>query len=719
VKFNLLLLILQVGTILVAARVVGIIFRKFLYQPQVVGEMAAGIILGPSLLGWAAPGVSGYLFPPASLPFLSSVSQVGLLIYMFLVGLEFDTRLMRGRGHAAVVTSHVSIIAPFFLGSLVALFLYSRLSDESVSFVGFSLFMGASMSVTAFPVLARILTERNLTRTRVGAVTIACAAVDDITAWSILAIVVAIVRASSMHTPLWLTLAGSAAYLLFVIFVVRRALRWLETYYRNRGRLTQDMVGITLLLVLASAWTTEWLGIHALFGAFAMGAVMPKKSRFVHDLMEKLEDLTVVLFLPIFFAFAGLKTSIGLVSGPEMWAYAGLCLLVAVAGKFGGSTIAARLTGLSWRESGALGVLMNTRGLMELVILTIGLELGVISPALYTMLVMMALITTAMTTPLLELIYPARLIREATIEALDEDERPSSYTVVVPVSLPSAGPGLLDAARLLLPAGRQSRIYALHLERPSHTSMAEQQIDAPKDTAGSTTEALAPLLAHAAEVGVEVRPISFVSRDIARDIRDVARGKGADLVLMGWHKPVIGQSILGGAVSGALREMPADLAILVQRGEGAWKRILVPFRDMQADRGAIDLAGRIAASTPGTNVTILHVVAPGADRSSKSELSGTTFGDGVRLQLVESEDPLAAAIAEAKQGYDLIVVGATPTWGMTPSPFGSRHEELARASSASLLVVRPMSRVDAAERRAARARRVSSMPPPPAAELPR
>jgi Kef-type K+ transport system membrane component KefB/nucleotide-binding universal stress UspA family protein len=710
VKFNLLLLILQIGVILIAARAVGLVFRKLFHQPQVVGEMAAGIFLGPSLLGWAAPDVSAYLFPPASLPFLSSVSQVGLLIYMFMVGLEFDTRLMRGRGHAAVVTSHVSIIAPFFLGSLVALFLYPRLSDESVSFTGFCLFLGAAMSVTAFPVLARILSEQNLTRTRVGAVTIACAAVDDITAWTILAVVVAIVRASSMQTPLWLTLVGSAGYLLLMLLVVRPGLRYLEKFYKNRGRLTQDMVGVTLLLVLASAWTTEWIGIHALFGAFAMGAIMPKRSRFVHDLIDKLEDLTVVLLLPIFFAFAGLKASIGLVAGAEMWLYLAVVLLVAVGGKFGGSTVAARITGLSWRESGALGILMNTRGLMELVILTIGLEIGVISPALYTMMVMMALITTAMTTPMLELIYPPRLIREASIDL--EDERPNSYTVVVPVSLPSAGPGLLEAARLLVPPGRTGRIYALHLERPSNASMAERQLEAPKEAVGTTTEALAPLLAHAEKIGVPVRPISFVSRDIPEDIRDTARAKGADLVLMGWHKPVVGQSILGGAVSGALREMPSDLAILVQRGQPPWKRILVPYRDMQADRGAIELAGRIAESTKEASVTILHVITPGAERSDKSELAATTFGDGVRLQLVESDDPLAAAIAEARQGYDLIVVGASPTWGTQPSPFGARHEELARASDASLLVVRPISRVDAAARRAARARRQSSMPPP-------
>ncbi|HEU5055953.1 MAG TPA: cation:proton antiporter, partial [Kofleriaceae bacterium] len=712
-KFNLLLLILQIGVILIAARAVGLVFRKLFHQPQVVGEMAAGIFLGPSLLGWAAPDVSAFLFPPASLPFLSSVSQVGLLIYMFMVGLEFDTRLMRGRGHAAVVTSHVSIIAPFFLGSLVALFLYPRLSDESVSFTGFCLFMGAAMSVTAFPVLARILSEQNLTRTRVGAVTIACAAVDDITAWTILAVVVAIVRASSMETPLWLTLVGSAAYLVLMVAVVRPGLRTLERFYKNRGRLTQDMVGVTLLLVLASAWTTEWIGIHALFGAFAMGAIMPKRSRFVHDLIEKIEDLTVVLLLPIFFAFAGLKASIGLVVGAEMWLYAGLVLLVAVTGKFGGSTIAARLTGLSWRESGALGILMNTRGLMELVILTIGLEIGVISPALYTMMVLMALITTAMTTPMLELIYPPRLIREASAEI--EDERPDTYTVVVPVSLPSAGPGLLEAARLLVPPGQTGRIYALHLERPSNASMAERQIEAPKETVGTTNEALAPLLAHAEKMGVQVRPISFVSRDIPEDIRDVARVKGADLVLMGWHKPVVGQSILGGTVSGALREMPADLAILVQRGQPPWKRILVPYRDMEADRGAIELASRLAGATADTTVTILHVVSPGAERGEKSGLGATTFGDGVRLQVIESDDPLAAAVAEAKKEYDLIVVGASPTWGMTPSPFGARHEGLARASSASLLVVRQISRVDAAARRAARARRASSLPPPMAA----
>lgn len=230
----LLTLILQIAVVLFVARAVGWLFRK-IHQPQVVGEMAAGIILGPSLLGWVAPGVSAALFPPESLGYLNILSQVGLLFFMFLVGIEFDPKLLRGRGHAVVVTSHVSIIAPFFLGAALALYFYPRLSDDSVSFTGFALFMGAAMSITAFPVLARILTERNLLHTKVGALTIACAAVDDVTAWTILAVVVAIVRASAVETPLWVTLAGTAVYVGLMVLVVRRALGWLESFYHSPG----------------------------------------------------------------------------------------------------------------------------------------------------------------------------------------------------------------------------------------------------------------------------------------------------------------------------------------------------------------------------------------------------------------------------------------------------------------------------------------------------
>lgn len=412
---NLGLLLIQIAVVVIAARGVGWIFRR-IGQPQVMGEMVAGILLGPSLLGAAAPELSARLFPPASLGFLNSVSQVGLLVFMFLVGLELNPRLLRGRGHTAVVTSHASIAVPFVLGVLLSLYLYPRLSDRSVGFAGFALFMGAAMSVTAFPVLARILAERGLTRTRVGSVTLACAAVADVTAWCILAVVVALVGASDGGLSPWATVAGSAGYALLMVFGVRRMLAPLERGFERAGRVTQDALGVVLLVALASAWATEALGIHALFGAFMAGAVMPKGDRFVHAITDKLLDLTVVLLLPLFFAFTGLRTRIGLVDGAEMWMLCGLVILVAVAGKLGGSAVAARATGMDWREAGAIGALMNTRGLMELVILNIGLDIGVISPAVFAMMVLMALATTFMASPLLALIYPARLIRAGEAE---------------------------------------------------------------------------------------------------------------------------------------------------------------------------------------------------------------------------------------------------------------------------------------------------------------
>lgn len=405
-------LLIQIGVILAVARIVGFLFRR-INQPQVVGEMVAGILIGPSVLGWAAPSVSAWLFPPSSLGFLNALSQIGVLAFMFVVGLELNPSLMKGRGHTAVVTSHASIVFPFLLGSLLALYLYPRVSDQSVTFTGFALFLGIAMSITAFPVLARILQERRLMRHPVGVIALACAAVDDVTAWCILAGVIVIVRASHATLPLWVTIGGSLAFGLAMWFVARPAFRSLERVFRGRGYMGQNLLALILLIVFASAWVTEWLGIHALFGAFVAGAAMPKEPRFVKALTERLEDLVVVLFLPLFFAFTGLRMNLGGVGGNEMWLYCGLIIVVAIIGKLVGSMLAARFTGLAWRESAAIGVLMNTRGLVQLVVLNIGLDIGVISPALFSMMVIMALVTTFMTTPLLAVIYPRRIL-EAT-----------------------------------------------------------------------------------------------------------------------------------------------------------------------------------------------------------------------------------------------------------------------------------------------------------------
>lgn len=408
------LLIAQIAVILIVARLTGWLFGK-LHQPRVIGEMVAGILLGPSLLGWAAPSVFNALFPADKLGALNLLSQVGLLLFMFLVGLELDWKQLRELGRAAVVISQVSILAPFLLGFLLAAYLYPRVSDPSVGFTGFALFMSIAMSITAFPVLARILTERNLLRSKVGVLAVTCAAVNDVTAWCVLACIVVIVRASALFVSLWVTLIGLGALLLAMLFVVKPALQRLVALHEKRGYLTHDHLALILLLTLASGWVTEFLGLHALFGAFLAGVIMPRNHSFVQEIWQRLESLTMVMLLPLYFAFTGLRSSFLLIFGAGMWIYCALIIAVAVIGKFGGSLLAAKFSGLPWREAAAVGVLMNTRGLVELIILNVGLDLGVLSPALFSAMVLMALVTTFMTSPLLRWVYPDSLAKPETI----------------------------------------------------------------------------------------------------------------------------------------------------------------------------------------------------------------------------------------------------------------------------------------------------------------
>jgi Kef-type K+ transport system membrane component KefB len=416
---NLFTLVLQITVILAVCRLMGTLFRKF-HQPRVVGEMFAGILLGPSLLGWVAPQFSAYLFPPSSLGFLNALSQVGVVIFMFLVGLGINPKELKHQSHAAVLVSHVSITAPFVLASLLALYLYPRLSDDSVSFTNFGLFMGAAMSITAFPVLARILIERDMMQSRLGTVAIACAAVDDVTGWCILAYIVVLIRAAHQATSIWMTLGGILLFVAVMIYGVRFLLRGLERTFHKYGEISENRMAFLLLLALASALCTERLGIHLLFGSFLMGAIMPKEPKFVRYILDRFETITITLLLPLFFAFTGLRTNVGLLKGPTMWFYCGLIIVVATGGKLGGSTIAGWFSGMPLREAAGLGTLMNTRGLMELVILNIGLDIKVISPALFSMMVLMALFTTFMTTPVLELICPG------------QDQRTASQKVAAP-----------------------------------------------------------------------------------------------------------------------------------------------------------------------------------------------------------------------------------------------------------------------------------------------
>ena len=394
-------LLLALAVIIVTARLVGHLFR-LIDQPLVMGELVGGIILGPSLLGRLAPGVSGRLLPPDIAPFLSVHAQLGVILYMFLVGLELDLRAIRHQGRATIAISHASILLPFLLGSGLALALYPEYAGSAVSFTVFALFIGVSMSVTAFPVLARILTDRGISKSRMGTIALTCAAVGDATAWCLLAMVVSIAEARARNAAL--TIALTIAFVVLVLKVALPVVHRIVERLERSPALTPTGLSIVLAAVLASAVATEFIGIHALFGAFLFGAIIPSGTRIASDLRDRLEGVVSVLFLPVFFAFTGMRTEIGLFGGAANWLLCGVIILTACAGKFGGSLAASRLVGLGWRDSTALSVLMNTRGLVELIVLNIGLDLNIISPQLFAMLVLMALVTTFLTSPLLQLL---------------------------------------------------------------------------------------------------------------------------------------------------------------------------------------------------------------------------------------------------------------------------------------------------------------------------
>jgi Kef-type K+ transport system membrane component KefB len=418
-------ILLAIATIVVAARSLGSLFERFLKQPPVMGEIAAGILLGPSALGALWPDAHAWLLPAEAAPHLKIVANIGVVLFMFLVGLELDTRLLRGTAHATLAISHASIVAPFLLGSSLALLLYPVYSNQGTSFLVFALFIGVSMSVTTFPVLARILSDRRLSTTPLGATALACAAADDATAWCLLAVVSGV--ASAQLGSAWLTMGLVVGYVALMIFAVRPVAVWMARREESKpGSVSPTMLAIIFAMLLLSAVSTEAIGIHALFGAFLFGAVIPHDARLAEQLRVRIEDLVSVLLLPIFFAFTGMRTRIGLVSSSYDWLMCGAIIAVATLGKFGGTAIAGRAAGLRWSDASALGVLMNTRGLMELIVLNVGLDMGVLSPTLFAMLVLMALVTTFSTTPLLGLVQRLRSTR-AQPSLVDGPERPESF----------------------------------------------------------------------------------------------------------------------------------------------------------------------------------------------------------------------------------------------------------------------------------------------------
>ena len=520
------ILLLQIIVILITCRLFGWLFAK-MQQPTVIGEIVAGIVLGPSVLGHVLPSVSAFLFPLDSLQNINMLSQFGLILFMFAIGMELNITEVRQKLKETILISHTSTIFPFFLGMVTAYFLYTKYAYESTPFLSFALFVSIALSITAFPVLARIIQEKGLTKSHLGTISLASAANGDITAWCLLAVVVAIAQAGSMLSAIY-NIGFSFIYLLLMFTVVRPFLRMIGHIYHNKEVVDKGLVAFMFLLLIISSYLTEILGLHALFGAFVAGVIMPDNIKFRKIMTEKVEDVSLALFLPLFFVSTGLRTEIGLLNSPELWYMCGIFILVAIIGKFGGSLVAARFVGETWKDSLYIGALMNTRGLMELVVLTIGYDMKILTPPIFVMLVLMTLVTTFMTTPLISFIqFCYQVFGKYKSHKVEwQQPQPGVFKVLLSFGRASNGQVMLDVAHQMFAHTKDKlEITALHLTvgsdvNPLHTDNFEEV-------------SFGPILYGAQKLNIPLKTRYEVSNNAGQDICEIANKEGYDFLLVG------------------------------------------------------------------------------------------------------------------------------------------------------------------------------------------
>ena len=531
------LLLAQIVTIIIVAKFFGWICVK-LKQPSVIGEMIAGIVLGPSLVGLYFPEFSAFMFPKESLPNLQFLSQIGLILFMYIVGMELDLSVLRKKAHDAVVISHASIIFPFALGVGLSYFIYKEFAPDGIQFSSFALFIAIAMSITAFPVLARIVQERNLHKTKIGTVVITCAAADDITAWCILAAVIAVVKAGSFSGSIFVILMA-IFYVFLMIRMVKPFLTRIAESQKGKGFINKALVAVFFLILIISSYLTEVIGIHALFGAFMAGAIMPENVKFRNFFIEKVEDVALVLLLPLFFVFTGLRTQIGLLNDPYLWKIGGLIILTAVIGKFVGSALTAKFLKMNWKDSLTIGALMNTRGLTELIVLNIGYDLGVLGPELFAMLVIMALFTTFMTGPCLDIINYFFKGKKSSLEE-EDNENDEKYKVLLSFETPESGSTLLKLA--------DNFTHKMNGNK-SVTAMNIAPVDELHafDIEDYEKELFEDVIDTSQELKLEVTTLFKASTDIESDLVNITNKGNYDLLLI-----MLGKSIYEGTLLGKL-----------------------------------------------------------------------------------------------------------------------------------------------------------------------
>ena len=692
------ILLLQIIAILLTCRLFGWLFQK-IGQPTVIGEIVAGIMLGPSVLGHLLPKVSGFLFPKESLANITTLSQFGLILFMFAIGMELEVTEVRKKLKETILISHTSTIVPFFCGMLTAYFVYDTYADKGTPFLSFAIFIGIAMSITAFPVLARIIQEKGLTRTHLGTIALASAANGDITAWCLLAVVVAIAQAGTMLSAVY-NILFSVLYIVFMFFAVRPFLRMVGHVYHNKEVVDKGLVAFMFLILIISAYLTEILGLHALFGAFIAGVVMPGNVKFRKIMTEKVEDVSLALFLPLFFVSTGLRTEIGLLNSAELWLMCGVFIVVAIIGKFGGAMISSRFVGESWKDSLYMGALMNTRGLMELVVLTIGYEMHILPPPIFVMLVLMMLVTTFMTIPLVSFIkfcFRAhdRIEREKTMDAAD-----GTFKVLLSFGRAGNGQIMLDVAYQMF-AHKRHRvdITALHLTvgsdvNPLHTDNFEEV-------------SFGPILYGAKKLGINIETRYEVSNNAGQDITDIVNNEGFDFLLVGsgismsnqpedieanryrtsfynrffrrikapesWFYP---GSLLKDKTKVFIEKSLCDTGVFVNRGFVRASEVIVVI-DSEKDLFLLEYASSLLRTTQGS-VSILDRSSSTTEDSERIQLSIRRFIQSTKRASLLIERDMTA---ELLSGYDFMLI----SYGSWSNVSRHRHEALQKMPSTLIL----------------------------------
>ncbi|MEX2238619.1 MAG: cation:proton antiporter [Dehalococcoidia bacterium] len=708
-------LLLDLVIIIIAARFFGAAARR-VGQPPVIGEIIAGIMLGPTVLGRIGADIPGDIFP-AEVP-LRQIADLGLVFFMFLVGLELDPKLIRGQGRRAVQISLAGIVLPLAGGLLLGYALIDvnnegkffsegeyveagetfedgEVAEEAEAFE-FALFLGAAMCITAFPVLARILVETGLYKTRVGAATLCAAAVDDVFAWIMLAAVIGLVNTGSVNDA-FQALGLTAVFAVFMVTGGRFLLGLLAKYYDRTGRLTVDMVAIILAGVLASALATEEIGIHSIFGAFIFGAIMPKRAGITRELVDKVEDFTVIVLLPVFFLVAGLRTNLFTLDEVELVGYTALIVTVAIVGKFVGTGLTARLTGSSTRESIVLGSLMNTRGLTELVILSIGLSLGVLTDRTFAMMVIMALTTTFMAAPIVNRLMPREQFLKEIASAEEVPEMAPATRILVALGNPANAGSLVDAGIRLTGKRRPAELLLVRLIPTSRAPEFRSGLQEAESEIDRSIDSMRRLVEQAEAHGINARTISFLSDDVGSDLSLVAADQKCDAIVLGWHRASLERRIIRALVHRTFQLAPCDVVVLVdQVGMGIQPavepRVVAALSGGVHDEAVAQVAARVAENMEA-ELRLAGYLRSQNGHSTEASKDLALLADRVRqdsglwvVPAYEEGDALAALVTETA-GASVAVVGLGRFWSHHLD-FGEPAASFAAAAGCPVLVVR-------------------------------